>query len=71
LADPHQLESMLEADRAAPTNREELQLPTFTRASQNVAAPAALLDTLPVPSTDSVGKVYQQLKNILGIATAQ
>jgi hypothetical protein len=41
------------------------------RASQNVAAMAALLDTLLVPSTDKVVKVYQLLKNILGTATAQ
>jgi hypothetical protein len=30
----------------------------------------ALLDMLPAPSTDGVGKVYQQLKNILGTTTA-
>jgi hypothetical protein len=53
------------------TNLEERQLPTFVRANQNVAAMAVLLDTLPVPSTDRVGKVYQQLKNILGTVVAQ
>jgi hypothetical protein len=47
------------------------QHPTFARASQNVAVAAALLDTLPTPSTDWVDKVYQQLKNILNITTAQ
>jgi uncharacterized membrane protein len=31
---------------------------TFTRGSQNMAAMAALLDTLSVPSTDGVDKVY-------------
>jgi hypothetical protein len=29
------------------------------------------LDTLPTPSTDEVGKVYYQLKDILGIAAEQ
>jgi hypothetical protein len=32
---------------------------------------AALLDTLPTPSNDGVGKVYHQLKGILGIADEQ
>jgi hypothetical protein len=45
--------------------------PTFARASQNVAIAAALLDTLPVPSTDRVDKVYRQLKDILSIAVVQ
>jgi hypothetical protein len=36
-----------------------------------MAAATALLDTLSVPSTDGVDKVYHQLKNILGIATKQ
>jgi hypothetical protein len=40
-------------------------------ASQNVAAVAVLMDTLPAPSTNRVGEVYQQLKSILGTATAQ
>jgi hypothetical protein len=53
------------------TNWWEKQLPTFARASQNVAIVAALLNTLSAPSTDRVGKVYQQLKNILGTAAAQ
>jgi hypothetical protein len=39
--------------------------PTFTRASQNVVAAASILDSLPTPSFDEVGKVYQQLKDIL------
>jgi hypothetical protein len=45
--------------------------PTFARASQNMAAAAVLLDTLPVPSTDEVDKVYRQLKGILDIAVEQ
>jgi hypothetical protein len=44
---------------------------TFFWASQNMTAAAALLDTLPTPSTDGVDKVYQQLKNIFIIAIAQ
>jgi hypothetical protein len=31
-----------------------------------MAAAAALLDTLPAPSTDGVGEMYQQPKSILG-----
>jgi hypothetical protein len=62
---------VLEAGQAGTIDHAEQQLPTFTRASQNVAAAAALLDTLPTPSIDGVGKVYQQLKNILGTTTAQ
>jgi hypothetical protein len=38
------------------------------RVSQNMANAAALLPTLPSPSTDGVDKVYQQLKNILSTA---
>jgi hypothetical protein len=49
----------------------ERQLPTFTRASQNMAVAATLLVTLPAPSTDGVGEVYKRLKSILGTATAQ
>jgi hypothetical protein len=36
-----------------------------------MVAATALLDTLSMPSTDGVDKVYHQLKNILGIATKQ
>jgi hypothetical protein len=36
-----------------------------------MAVVATLLDTLPAPSTDGVGKVYQGLKNILETATSQ
>jgi hypothetical protein len=43
--------------------------PAFTRASQNVATTAALLDALPAPYTDRVGEVYQCLKSILSAAT--
>jgi hypothetical protein len=35
-----------------------------------VAIVVALMDMLPTPSIDGVGKVYQQLKNILGTTTA-
>jgi hypothetical protein len=35
-----------------------------------VVAAAAVLDTLPTPSTDGVDKVYQQLKDILGTTAA-
>jgi hypothetical protein len=70
LADLHQCKSAPDEDRAVTTNHGERQLPTFTRASQNVAAVAVLLDTLPTPSTDRVGKVYQELKSILGAAAA-
>jgi hypothetical protein len=52
-------------------DRVEQQLPTFTRASWNVAITATLLDTLPTPSTDGVGEVYQWLKNIISTAAAQ
>jgi hypothetical protein len=45
--------------------------PIFARASQNVVSVMALLDTLPAPSIDGVGKVYQQLKDILGVAAKQ
>jgi hypothetical protein len=45
--------------------------PTFTRASKNLAVAAELLDTLPVPSIDGVDRVYDQLKDILCIATKQ
>jgi hypothetical protein len=47
------------------------QLPTFTRASQNVATVVVLLDTLPLPSTDRVGEVYGRLKSILITAATQ
>jgi hypothetical protein len=39
--------------------------------SQNMVKVAALLDTLPTPSTDGVDKVYQQLKDILSTAATQ
>jgi hypothetical protein len=49
----------------------EQQLPTFTKASQNVATTATLLDTLATPSTNGVVEVYQRLKSILGTAAVQ
>jgi hypothetical protein len=36
-----------------------------------MVAEVALLDTLPVASTDGVDKVYQQLKDILSASAAQ
>jgi hypothetical protein len=36
-----------------------------------MAVAIALLDTLPVPSTNGVGTVYHQLKDILGVAAEQ
>jgi hypothetical protein len=55
----------------ATINHEGMLCPTFTRASQNVAVAMVLLDTLPVPSTDGVDKVYHQLRHILDIAIEQ
>jgi hypothetical protein len=70
LADLHQRELALEVARTTTIEHAERQLPTFARASQNVVAAAVLLHTLPAPSTNGVGKVYQQLKSILGTAAA-
>jgi hypothetical protein len=56
---------------AVAINHEGTPHPTFPRASKNVATAIALLDTLPAPSTDGVSKVYQQMKNILGVAIEQ
>jgi hypothetical protein len=56
---------------AAAINREGAPHPTFTRASQNMAAVAALLDTLSAPSSDGVDKVYRQFNDILGITATQ
>jgi hypothetical protein len=67
----HQRESALEDGRTVEMGRAERQLPTFSRASQNIARAAALLGTLPAPSIDGVREVYQRLKNILGTAIAQ
>jgi hypothetical protein len=58
-------------DGAAIINREGVQHPAFTRASQNVATVAALLDTLPGPSNDGKDNVYHQLKDILDITAVQ
>jgi hypothetical protein len=55
LAGLHQRESTLEAGRVLEMVRMERPLSTFPRASQNVVTLAALLDTLPAPSTDGVG----------------
>jgi hypothetical protein len=80
----HRHEAMLEMERATPIdftmawawagaivatiNCEGSPHLTFTRASQNVATVAVLLDTLHIPFTDGVDKVYHRLKDILGIA---
>jgi hypothetical protein len=71
LVDLHQRESTVEAGQATAFCQEERQLPTFTRASQNMAAVAAHLDMLPAPSIDGVGEVYRRLKNILRIVATQ
>jgi hypothetical protein len=55
----------------AAINHEGTPRPTFARVSQNMAVTTALLDTLPMPSTDGVNKVYHQPKDILGIAIEQ
>jgi hypothetical protein len=68
LADLLQCESALQATHVVAKERMERQLPAFARASQNMATMAALLDALPAPSTDGVGKVYQRLKSILSAA---
>jgi poly(3-hydroxybutyrate) depolymerase len=52
-------------------NREGMPHATFLRASQNVGAAVALLDTLPTPSIDRASKVNQQLKDILRIVAEQ
>jgi hypothetical protein len=70
LADLYQCESALEAGQATVIDHVERQLPTFTKASQNMAAMAMLLDTLHAPSINGVGEVYQQLKSILGTIAA-
>jgi hypothetical protein len=54
LADLLQCESTLEVSQAKAGER---QLPAFFRASQNVAAIAALLDALLAPCADGVGEV--------------
>jgi hypothetical protein len=59
----------LEAGWAITTNQKGVgggQRLAFIRAIQNVVTAAVLLDTLPVPSTSGVDKVYQQLKDFLG-----
>jgi hypothetical protein len=58
-------------DIIAAINREGARCPTFARTSQNMVMAAALLDTLPAPSTNRVDKVYCQLKDILSITTVQ
>jgi hypothetical protein len=58
-------------DVATTINYKGMQHPAFAWGSHNVAAVAALLDTLPVPSADWVDMVYYQLKDILGIMTTE
>jgi hypothetical protein len=53
---------------AVAVNHEGMPHPTIPGAIQNVAVATTLLDTLPMPSADGVSKVYQQKKNIIGVA---
>jgi hypothetical protein len=46
-------------------------MPYLRQGQPNVVVAAVLLDTLLTPSTDGVDMVYQQLKDILGVAAAQ
>jgi hypothetical protein len=55
-AELHHRRSTLRIEQAVMINHEEVSSPAFTRASQNIATVAALLDTLPAPSTDKVDK---------------
>jgi hypothetical protein len=48
-------------DVATAINHNGLPRLAFTGASQNMAAAVTLLDTLRVPSTNRVGRVYHQL----------
>jgi hypothetical protein len=66
-----QQESALKVSQALVGKLVEQQLPAFARASQNLAAVAALLDALPALSTDGASEVYQRLKRILDGATVQ
>jgi hypothetical protein len=66
-----QCELALEASQALAREQVERRLPTFARASQNMAAVAMLLDALPAPSTNGAGEVYQRLKSIIGGTVAQ
>jgi hypothetical protein len=60
------------AERVAPTNNREGGLwPTFTRASQTVAAAATRLSLLPPPSANMVGRLYHQLAENHAIFMAQ
>jgi hypothetical protein len=70
LVDLHQYKLELEVDQTMAMEQVEGQLPAFARASQNVAAAAALLDALLLPSTDGVGEMYQLQKSILSTAIA-
>jgi hypothetical protein len=58
-------------DVTATINHEGTSRPTFARASSNVATSMVLLDTLPVPSTSRVNKVYHQPRDILSVAAEQ
>jgi hypothetical protein len=71
LTEMRQRESTPEAGRTTAMERVERQLPTFTKASKNATAAAVLRDTLPAPSTNAVGEVYQRLKSILATAAVQ
>jgi hypothetical protein len=71
LSDLHQHESTLEAGQTVAMEWVERQHPSFARDNQNVATVAALLDALPTPSTDLVGKMYPWLKSIPGTTVVQ
>jgi hypothetical protein len=61
LVDLDQCELTLEAGWIVEIERAERQLPTFARASQNVVATAALLDTLPrniINSWDDLREIF-------------
>jgi hypothetical protein len=55
-------------DIVTAINREGIHHPALAKASQNMAASAMLLDTLPALSTNGVDRVYHRMKYILGIA---
>jgi hypothetical protein len=52
-------------------NREGEQRPALAKASQNVVMGVTPLDTLLAPSADATGKVYCQMKDILGTTAVQ
>jgi hypothetical protein len=69
-ADHHQHDSLLGAGQTVVMEWVEQKLPTFIRATKNVSVVAMVLDTLPTPSTEGVGDMYQRLMTILGTTAA-